>query len=330
MLQLKNSTPFSAKMALFPNQDGVETLYLIVKADFNIGPRWTLVDEQQAPIEADVYWGEPDKSSLKYASDYHVGKPGTDIVMIGLACATGSKSVTEMDVSLSVGAVGKVVRVFGDRQWLDGRISSPMPFQTMPMVYEKSFGGMHLVDGKIDSVDARNPLGCGYAGSRKAGDMNGVPLPNLEDPTCLIRETSDTPVPAGFGFCSPAWQPRAGFAGTYDQAWRRERAPYLPRDFDNRFLNMAHPDLVCSHPLRGGESVSISGMHPDGDLNFDLPRIDMGSRVKLGTQVDSADFQLETLLLEPNQYQLSMVWRAAYPCDKRAHKIDQVSVGLKH
>lgn len=330
MLQLNNNTPFAANMALFPNPEGIDSLFLLVRACFNIGPKWTLTDDQPEPVEADVYWGEPDKSSLKLASDYHTGKPGTDVVMIGQACAPGRQTVSQLDVSLSLGPVAKTIRVFGDRHWQDGRITNPLPFQTMPMVYEKSFGGMHLVDDRIDSVEARNPLGCGYAGSRKASDMNGVPLPNLEDPQHLIREVSDCPAPVCFGFCSPAWMPRAGFAGSYDEVWKRERAPYLPEDFDSRFLNMAHPDLICQGYLQGGEQVSIAGMHPDGEINFNLPRVELISELHLGTQVDKVNFQLETVLLEPNQYQLSMAWKAAYACDKRAHKIRQVDVGLRH
>ncbi len=330
MLQLKNNTPFAANMAMFPNQEGIDTLYLIVKAGFNIGPKSTLCDQQQAPFEADVYWGEPESSSLKYASDYHTGKPGTDIAMIGVACAPDKKSVKQLDVRLSVGEVSKSVTVFGNRQWQNGVATDPVPFETMPMVYEKSFGGMHLVEGEIDSVEERNPLGCGYAGSRKSAEMNGVPLPNLEDPRNLIRDWTDSPAPAGFGFCSPAWMPRAAYAGSYDEAWKTNRAPYLPEDFDSRFLNMAHPDLVCTDYLQGGEAVSISGMHPNGDLNFSLPRVELLSRLNLGERQDSAEFRLETLLLEPNLLEMNLVWKAAYPCDKKMLKIEEITIGMVH
>ncbi len=330
MLQLGNNTPFAANMAVFPDPDGVDTLYLVVRAGFDIAPRATLTDEQPAPPEADVYWAEPGRSSLKYVSDYHIGKAGTDIAMIGLACAPSQKMVTSLDVNLSLGGMGKTVRVFGDRQWRDGQATRPTPFQTMPMVYEKAFGGVQIVDGEADDVEVRNPVGCGFSGNRGVADMDGVPLPNLEDPRHLIRDCTDRPPPAGFGFCSPEWQPRAGFAGTYDQRWQRERAPYLPEDFDLRFLNMAHPDLICTDFLQGGEAVSISGMHPEGQLDFALPRVDLFSRLKLGDQTHQAEFRLETLLFEPNRLQMSMVWKAAYSCDKRINRIDEIGIGLRH
>ena len=121
MLQLHNTTPFAASMALFPNEDAIDTLYLIVKATFDISRDLTLSDEQAKPIDADVYWTEAGKSSVKYASDMHIGKPSTDIIMLGHACAPNKQEVTQLDVALSVGAVSKTVRVYGDRQWKDGR-----------------------------------------------------------------------------------------------------------------------------------------------------------------------------------------------------------------
>ena len=200
----------------------------------------------------------------------------------------------------------------------------------MPMVYEKAFGGVHLVDGRIESAEMRNPVGYGYAGQRGVGEMNGVPLPNLEDPRYLIRDVSDCPAPACFGFSAPAWMPRAAHAGSYDEAWQQQRAPYLPQDFDSRFLNMAHPELVCTGYLQGGEPVSISGMHPDGEISFELPRVALVSELHADSRIERLDFNLETVLLEPNQYRLSMLWKAAFACDKNAHKIRQIDVGLRH
>lgn len=234
----------------------------------------------------------------------------------------------QLDVALTVGQMHKTVRVFGDRQWQDGKITRPTPFQTMPMVYEKAYGGIHIVNGELAGTESRNPVGRGFAGTRKPGDMNGVPLPNLEDPRHLIREVRDQPPPACFGFCSPNWQPRVSFAGTYDEAWQTTRAPYLPTDFDSRFLNMAHPDLVFPGYLQGGEPVSLTHMHPGGPLQFEVPAVKLVSRVKIDGQVEMPEFRLETLILEPNQLTFSLVWRAAVPCDKKALKISEVSIAM--
>ena len=328
MLQLKNSTPFAANMALFPNQDGVDTLYLIVKASFQIGQQWTLTEEQTPPIEADEYWGEPNKSSIKYASDFHIGKPATDIVMLGNACSPNNEAVNQLDVSLAVGQVNKTIKVFGDRQWQDGRITSPKPFQSMPLVYERAYGGSYIDESQAETVEERNPVGRGYAGKRSASDMNGQPLPNLENPANLIQQYTDQPEPSCFALSAASWQPRRSYVGTYDEAWQTQRAPYLPVDFDKRFFNMAHKDLIYPGYLQGGEPVQITNMHQGGNLQFNLPQVKLASRITIGNSEERPLFNIETLTLEPNKLQLSMVWRAAIPCDKKALKIKQVDIAL--
>lgn len=328
MLQLNNSTPFAANMALFPNEAAIDTLYLIVKATFNISSKWTLIDEQLPPQEEDIYWSEPDKSSLKYASDFHTGKPATDIIMLGNAYAPPDRQVQQMDVQLALGNIKKSVRVIGDREWREGRITQPKPFQSMPMVYEKAFGGVQLVDEEIQAAELRNLVGVGFAGKRNSKEMNGVSLPNLEDPLNLINDITDQPEPACYGFCAPNWQPRVSYAGTYDEAWQQNRAPYLPTDYDNRFLSMAHRDLVYPGYIQGGEPVQITGMHKSGNLQFKLPHVKLAAMVNLAGQEKRPVFQMETLIIEPNDLILSMVWKAALPCDKKAQKVEKVSIAL--
>ncbi len=328
MLQLHNSTPFAANMALFPDEEAVDTLYLIVRATFNIGKQWTLADQQLPPIEGDEYWGDPGESSLKYASDYHIGKTSSDIIMLGNAIAPDEKAVSQLDVALAVGEVHKEIRVFGDREWQGGRITPTQPFKTMPMVYERAFGGTHLVDGVIAAVEERNPVGCGFAGQRKVEEMDGVSLPNLETPGDLITHFNQQPAPACFGVSAAHWLPRSRYAGTYDDAWQTGRAPYLPHDFDKRFFSMAHPDLVYPGFLKGGEPVSITHMHPGGTLNFEVPYIKLNSDVTVAGNVVQPQFNLETLIIEPNQLKLSMAWRAAMPCDKQALKISDIKIGM--
>jgi hypothetical protein len=328
MLQLHNSTPFAASMALFPDEKAVDTLYLMVRASFNIGAQWTLADEQSPPLEADEYLGEADESSIKAISDYHIGKPCSDILVVGDAFSPDGSEVRELDVSVRVGQVQKNIRVFGDREWQDGRITTAQPFTTMPLIYEKAFGGSHCVDGVVVAVDERNPVGRGFAGERKVGEMNGVPLPNLECPDDLVTSIDQQPLPACFGASAPHWLQRAEYAGTYDDAWQGSRAPYLPDDFDKRFFNAAHPELVYPGYLKGGEAVSITHMHPAGTINFEVPYIKLNAEVPVAAEIRRPVFNLETLVIEPNQLKLGMVWRAAVACDKLTLKIGDVKVGM--
>lgn len=329
MLQLKNNTPFAAQLAVFPDQFGIDTLYIIVKATFNIAQQWTLADEQVPPQADDVYWGDDAlTSSIKSASEMHIGKPATDIILTGQARAPEGHEVRQMDVDLSVAQVNKTIRVFGDRHWDNGAISSPSPFSAMPLVYEKAFGGIHELNGNIIAGEDRNPVGCGFSGKRKVKEMNGLPVPNLEEPRQLLKQVGDIVRPAGFGFISPNWQPRLAFAGSYDERWQKTQAPYLPEDFDLRFFNMANPDLIYPGYLVGGEPVQINGVHPQGPLQFNLPVVAFTANVAIKSRTEQPRFNLETLLIETNLLQLSMTFRAALPCDKETLKIREVAINL--
>jgi hypothetical protein len=329
MLQLKNNTPFAATFTFFPNENGVDTLYIMVKATFLIGEKWVLASSQIPLQQGDEYWGEPAKSSLRFSSDYHTGKSGTDILMTGSACTPDQRPLRQMDVGIQVGLVSKVVRVFGDRFWNNDQITQPEPFVTMPLVYERAFGGQDLINGEtLREAETRNPVGRGFTGQKHTTELNGFPLPNLECPDNLIRDYRDRPAPACFAPVAPNWQPRAGFAGTYDDNWQQTRAPYLPDDYNPRFMNVAPPDLIYPGYLQGGEAVRIIGMHPAGDLGFTLPYVNLSNKVLVAGQEMTSPFNIETLMLDPNHRQLSMVWRAALACDKKLTKIQQITVSL--
>ena len=116
--------------------------------------------------------------------------------------------------------------------------------------------------------------------------------------------------------------------GTFDANWKKTRAPYMPTDFDMRFHNMAHPDLIYPGVLEGGEPITITNMHPDGTFKFDLPQVKLITRIQVSKRVEEPAFKLETVILEPNQRRLSMVWRAAMTCDKEMLKISEITIGM--
>lgn len=327
MLQLKNNTPFAAEIASFPNERGIDSLFVIVKATFVMGAQWTLAETQNPPQMGDEYWGEPGQSSIKALSDFHIGKVATDIIMQGNACALNQQPVTQLAVSLSVGQVSKTVYVVGDRQWQNGMPTAPVPFQEMPLVYERAYGGQYQVEEKV-LVEQRNPVGCGFVGKRSAQQVEGFPVPNLEDPLFPIQNIKDTPVPAGFAPISGHWLPRSQWAGTYDEQWQTTQAPYLPLDFDKRFLNAAHPDLVYPGYLQGGEPIVIKGMHPSGDINLSVPQVKMNCYVTLKGQSIPITLNIETLTIEPNKQQLSLVWLAPFECDKNLLNISEIELKL--
>ena len=155
-----------------------------------------------------------------------------------------------------------------------------------------------------------------------------MPLPNLETPDDLITHIKDQPSPACFAGVAPYWQPRSSYAGTYDQNWQTTCAPYLPEDFDKLFCSVASPDLIYPSYLLGGELVEITHMHPQGSLKFNVPHVKLKCEVDIANELIRPDFNLETLLLEPNDLTIAMVWRAAVRCDKKAKKITTIKINM--
>ena len=331
MLDIDNKTPFAAQYVLLPTPQGVDTLYVIVKASFNIGKQWTLADEQLPPLLEDAYWGEPGASSIQFPTDVHTGKPTTDIAVLGNACGAEGRSQQVLDVSVRVANCKKVLRVFGDRTWDNGRITPAASFTTLPIRYEYAFGGQYWNAHELIGLEARNPVGKGYSGARKASNMNGQSLPNIETPRQLIRHPNDTPEPAGFGFIAPNWHPRAQYAGTYDEHWQQTRAPYPPADYQPRFLNAAHPDLVSTTYLTGGEPVELVNMHPAGPLQFVLPRVGLGGKVRFsGLSSSTLQFNMETVVIDVENMQLLLTWKAACVVNNAFPRLRAVTVNLSH
>jgi hypothetical protein len=323
MFQLKNDTPFVAQIYVSPNPKGVDTLYVIVKETYDLIPTLRISENQQPIIAADQYRGELGKSSLKYASEIHPEKPGTDVAVIGEACAPGGKPVMELTVSVSVLSKSRSLKIFGNRRWKTGFWGTEPEytgaFVRMPLIYEQAYGGTHIMDEASGTIltEKRNPVGKGFIGKRNEKEQDGVELPNIEDPRHLIKNPLDTPEPVGFGFIAPHWEPRVSFLGTYDEIWRKTRAPKLPENFDARFYSAAHPDLFFTPHLRGGEPVTLTNLSPRGRQTFNLPANEPKIEAKITGRFETLKANLETVLLEPTDERMSLLWRAAIRTGKR-------------
>lgn len=329
MLQLKNKTRLAAALYSAPDPDGVETLFAVVKGTFTLGPRVEEAEQQVPVLMADRFRGDALKTSIAEPGDASLAKPGTDVLLFGHAYGPGGRPTTRAEVSFRAGPVEKRIVVFGNRRWggtILTRISAPEPFEKMPLVWERAFGGTEPPSGDPPRADGedRNPVGTGFRSRMSARKLEDVVLPNLEDPSRLISSPGDRPAPAGFGAIAPHWKPRPTYAGTYDEAWRRSRAPFLPDDFDPRFLQVAPEDQQVPGYLRGGEQVEIAGATPSGAVRFSLPSRRVDVFFHLDSGVERRPANLDTVILRPDESRLVLVWRAALPCDKRLLKVREV------
>lgn len=336
MLQLENTSPFAASLFAFPDEEGIDSLFVVVKGTFSIaGPELAIADEPRPVVVADEHWGEAGESSLKHAAEAHVGKLGTDVVVVADACAPAERPVPHVDVSVQVADRRKDARVYGERYWTEGvgglRPSKPKPLVRIPVTYERTFGGKHVLDagGGKYLADPRNPVGRGFLGKRSPAELLGQPAPHVEDLRAPLDGPGNRGTPVGFGPIAPSWMPRVQHAGTYDEVWRKTRAPYLPRDFDRRFFNVAPEELVFLRGLHGGEPVALLNFHPQGAQRFTLPRCELDVTVVLAGKSQVLAPRLETVVLEPTVESFSMSWRASLRVDKQLLRVETVGVSLR-
>lgn len=326
MLQIDNQTPFYAVLSVLPNRDAVDTLYVILKATLVLRPKLALAPAQLPVTLADEYYGDPTDSSLRASSEIHVGKPGTDVLLIGRAWGSHGQAVREAFVRVLAAERQKAIRVVGDRVWQsDGSPSAPEPFEAMPLVWERAFGGVHPLEDRT-LAEEHNPIGVGFAGKRSAEELTGQPVPNLERAGEPLERQGQLLTPVCFAPSAPHWLPRRAFAGTYDEVWQRKRAPYLPADFDPRFLQCAAPELTFDRYLSGGEPIEVDGASPEGPIAFPIPAANLRVEVKVAGSVEYPPVNLETVLLEPDENRVALTWRAALPCDRKVLKVETVTV----
>lgn len=334
MLEINNRTSFKSSVVPGMDKDGHDYAAVIIKGTFAIqsNNRDLTISDEQVPINfEDIFFGEPGQSSIKYGSDASLTKKGSDIVLIGNAY-TNSGNRKWVDVSVTVGHINKTIRVFGDRRWYRSlgswRASQPIPFDKMPLLYEKAFGGKDLshTNPARHGLDKRNPVGTGFCVSDNKKHLEGLPLPNLEDPRAYIKSWKDKPNPACFGFIGHDWLPRVKYAGTYDETWQKERCPLLPGDFDDSFFNSAHPDLTSDAYFKGGETVQVVNASRSGNVSFYLPRIsfDISMWIKGKKKVHVP--KLDTIIIEPDDLRVIVVWRATVPCFREFLYIDSVRI----
>ncbi len=206
--------------------------------------------------------------------------------------------------------------------------TGPRPFERMPIIWERAFGGTEAdtATGAL-AVEARNPIGRGFATA--ASLLVDKPLPNVEDILHPIRGWKDRPPPAGLGAIAPDWSPRRERGGTYDEVWKRTRVPLWPQDYDPRFHQSAPAGLVSEPPLKGGETVSTTGLVPEGKLVFRLPREYLVVETQLGNRWVRQPVQLERVIVEPDERRVVMVWGSRLDCRVRARQVSETRISIK-
>jgi hypothetical protein len=331
MWAVRNLTPYATERTWGRDKDGLHEWIVAVKGTFDIRPDGTLAlaDEQLPALLAPVYNGEPGASSLHYDADLVGPKPATDVVLNATAYAPQGRPSTDFLAGFRLDRIGKAVRVRGERTWVDsplgGTPSEPRPVTSVPIVYERAYGGYDDAgpDPRYHRMDARNPVGSGI------GNRLGDPAPSFE----YAGATLEGGGPAGFGAIDSHWSPRREMQGTYDDAWHRGRRPLLPVDWDPRSLLCSPPDQRPAGHLHGGEPVELINLTPGGVLRFTLPKVYLAFSTRFGTltgrRTQEHRGRLSTVIIEPDHPRVIMVWTTALPVRSDVDYLDETTVREK-
>lgn len=286
-IKLNNTTLFPAAHLLWRDPAGALKLTVIVKASFYLDEHQhpKIAADQPPILTADQHYGDDLQRPVRLENEMVPRKPRADVVLIGKVHAPEDKPVRTLDAGLRVGDLTKIVRVFGDRYWAaspDGTTvtaTEPKPFTRVELTYERAYGGC---DKALGAVYDRNPVGTGYVEQFSVAAVDGVRLPNFEDPRDLIHSWRSRPEPAGFGFYGRGWMPRSNYADQEDSA--SSHAP--------EFFNGAHPDLQPEGYLAGDEIVELMHLSAAARVKFSLPGIrpwiKLHHRPKPGAGADGA------------------------------------------
>ena len=184
-------------------------------------------------------------------------KPRAEVIVYGAFHAPAGETVRHGTVRLRLGsAIDKTLQVTGDREWVRSRhgrlrATAPLPFQAMPLEWERAFGGADYPE---------NPSGIGGWPGRNGAAR--YPLPNLEYPERRIRLPDDRPPPAAFAPRPVDHPERLNLVGTHDAYWAQHHEPGYARDIQPDFFLTAARDQVLPGYFHGGEMFRIENMHP--------------------------------------------------------------------
>jgi hypothetical protein len=268
---------------------------IVLKGVFELVPGELVPSQRKARIAyADEVWDAScaERSSLRRAGDAVLCKPGTDILVTGAARAPRGQPAKRWDALVRVSdANGKVLcqsdaEITGPRAWvklLGGwTLTEPQAATSVPVRYELAYGGAYPdPDHRPASGERRryrthaaNPSGLGFVDEGALESGRAYPAPQWQKATRPVTQlNSDGPL-VGFGPIARPWASRYRFAGTYDAGWREQALADADRglcidysrDFDPRFFQAAHPELIVPTHLTGGEQLGLVGLVEGHDV----------------------------------------------------------------
>jgi Uncharacterized protein conserved in bacteria len=306
-MDLVNESGLEAAWLVSKIEPPAFSLTVVVKGTFGLCHEGTATPaDEQLPATGD----EIDKTNparpLRYAMDFAPFKPRADLLLVGSCHAPQGKPVGGLQVSFRVGRFSKSLAVIGDRVWTGhSRATEPVPFVSMPLSWDRAFGG---------SGFEQNPIGKGFKEIARDDGSKVHPLPNVQAFSRLVTDRSQRVEPASFGPIPDTWPQRLKKFGKINSRYLKERWPWYPENMDWGFFNAAPEDQQMKGYLRGDEEITFENLHPAlPRFRSRLPglrvRCFLNELVRAHEELREMPLRLDTLWVQPDAEQLVLVWR---------------------
>jgi hypothetical protein len=297
VLTLVNQTPVPANLHLARVRKFQRVGILVAKATFRFEDGKTVLDTQDPhailtdDLETELGFLPEDLRPPR--------EPGCEVIVLGMAHAPGDEPVSETIVKVRVGSTEQRLRVVGDRKWVKGahgfQATKPAPFRSMPLVWERAFGGRCDVwvdaEAVVEITHELNARGRGFDPRPAAQALcqtlrapEGFPvlddpmdLPNLEHPEHPVLRRDDTPAP----WCWATIPGDIGMRAAISMQRLKANEPAPDADPVEEIAMRAHPTWRLE-PLAAASRVSLHGLTPSGTETFTIPRIKVVADYVLG------------------------------------------------
>jgi len=336
-MDLVNKTPIPAELRTgSPVGPDGRAGALLAKATFRIVERpsgaaqetHTLDLETQDPVPLHAQ-DKKTELGLRPRDDLVHDNEVFEVILLGKAYVPGAhRPAPATMVNLSVGSVERELLVVGDRQWTNGGsvMTEPEPFETMPLTWDRAFGGTAVVEideeSFLEVADPRNRAGRGFDAEAAAEGLDGTfeapsgyprldrqrRLPNLEDPENRIQSPDDSPDPV-------CWATLPMTSGLRMQQVVED----IPEDEltsqrllqEDAILHRAHPEWVIPVPPREAR-VTLRNATPDGLLSFRMPALSVVFDYINGGPTATRPLPPQVLVLEPEEMRLTLTYRKPF------------------
>ncbi|MBS1929197.1 MAG: DUF2169 domain-containing protein [Chitinophagaceae bacterium] len=301
-MDLINHTPFPSIMFRAGIDDNKYAMSVATRVTYDISGNSIQVSEDQQAW-APQYQAVQTKYGF-LESDYVYRRGAVDILVMGNAKAPNNSPVPYMEVEVHFNKKRiHRIAIFGNRKWektiFGTAISTPEPFTEMPLILENAFGGMADWDG-VKLPFQNNPSGKGYYFSKE--DSLNNPLPNIEDPNCLIKKWSDQPDPTGVCSTPQLSELHARNNVSFDDQGKVTK-------YDPKFYNTAFPAMLVDKVIPG-DTLDITGMG-DQAFSFRIPSCELVMKVSMNERFKEWPMYIEQVGLIVDEQKAFITYR--YP-----------------